>query len=282
MFPFGAAFLVLAEGDAPAAGDVHDAWPHPGLWGLGFWGGGWTTWVYVAFLAWMVVYCIRNDPERNVWLWVMLIFPVFGPGIYFFARWLPSSSLQPPKFFQRFFRGREIERKRIAAAQIGNAHQHVELADLLRDLGRRDEASQAYAKALVKDPRHLGALWGAASIDYQQGNFVAARDKLAEILSRDPSYKFGDVSLLYGNSLLKLNETAAAREHFEAHTRRWRHPESLYRLAELRVQDNDIPAARELLQAIIMDVDGSPRAIARRFYFWKGRAKRMLRRLPAA
>jgi len=276
------ASLLLANGDGDAPVNVHDGWADPWLWRFAFLGGGWITWAYLALFGWMLVYCIRNDPERHVWMWVMLVFHPFGTIIYFFGRWLPSSSLQPPKFLQRFFRGREIERKRIAASQIGNAHQHVELADALRDVGRLDEAGQAYAKAIAKDPKHLGALWGAASIDYTQGNFIAAKDKLAEILAKDPAYKFGDVSLLYGNSLLRLNDTTAAKEHFENHTRRWRHPESLFRLAELRAHAGDVPAARELLQAIIMDVDGSPRAIARRFYFWKGRAKRMLRRLPAA
>jgi hypothetical protein len=230
----------------------------------------------------MIVYCIRNDPERNTWLWVMIIFQPLGAIIYFFARWLPSSSLQPPKFIQKFLRGREIERKRIAASQIGNAHQFVELADTLRDVGRLDDARDAYASALAKDPRHAGALWGAAAVDFRRNDFPAAKDKLVQVLAIDPSYKFGDVSLLYANTLIRLGETNAARDHLEQHTKRWRHPESLFRLAEIRAGEGDVKSARNLLQALIMDVDGSPRAIARRFYFWKGRAKRLLRKLPAA
>lgn len=243
---------------------------------------GFGGWVYLAFLVWMLVYCVRNDPERHIWLWVILIFQPFGALIYFLARWLPSSSLQPPRFLHNLFRGREIERKRIAASQIGNAHQYVELADALRDIGRLDAASDAYQRALDKDPRHMGGLWGAACVDFRRENFQAAKEKLEQVLAVDSNYKFGDVSLLYGNVLLKLNQSDDARAHLEQHTRRWRHPEALFRLAEIRIRDGDPGSARNLLQSLIMDVDGSPRAIARRFYFWKGRARRLLRKLPPA
>jgi hypothetical protein len=239
-------------------------------------------WGYFALLTWMLIYCLRNDPERNTWLWVMIIFQPLGVIIYFFARWLPSSSLQPPKFIQKLLRGREIERKRIAASQIGNAHQFVELADTLKEVGRLEDARDAYASALAKDSRHIGALWGAAAVDYRRSDFPAAREKLSQVLAIDPAYKFGDVSLLYANTLIQLGEMDVAREHLEQHTKRWRHPESLFRLAEIRVREGNVKSARDLLNALIMDVDGSPRAIARRFYFWKGRAKRLLRKLPAA
>src|SRR5690606_24690658 len=108
---------------------------------------------------------------------------------------------------------------------------------------------------------------------YRLEDFPVARDRLSRVLAIDPSYKFGDVSLAYADTLLKLNEQDEALVHLEQHTKRWRHPESLYRLAEIRAQNGDSAAARELLQGLIMDVDASPRAIARKFYFWKGRAR---------
>jgi hypothetical protein len=238
--------------------------------------------VYVLVLIWMLAYCARYDPDRNLWLWIMLVIHPFGVLAYFFLRWLPSSTLQPPKFLRRFLGGRDLERKRIAAKQIGNAHQHVELGEALFDLGRLKEAGEAYEQALEKDGRNLAALWGAGLVAYRLEDYPTAKERLGRVLEIDPAYKFGDVSLTYANTLLKLNEHEAALVHLEAHTRRWRHPESLYRLAEIRAQNGDPRAARELLQGLIMDVDASPRAISRKFYFWKGRAKRLMRRLPAA
>ncbi|QDT57139.1 tetratricopeptide repeat protein [Caulifigura coniformis] len=246
------------------------------------WTSGPWAFVYVIVLIWMLAYCAKYDPDRGMWLWIMLLFHPFGTIAYFFIRWLPSSTLQPPKFLQRFLGGRELERKRIAAAQIGNAHQHVELGDALREIGRLKEAGDAYDRALEKDPKNLAALWGAGLVAYRLENYSTAREKLASVLEIDPSYKFGDVSLTYANTLLKLNENEAAQTHLEQHTKRWRHPESLYRLAEIHAQNGEPKAARELLQGLIMDVDASPKAISRKFYFWKGRAKRLIRKLPAA
>ncbi len=246
------------------------------------WTSGPGAFVYVILLVWMLVYCAKHDPDRGMWLWIMLLFHPFGAIAYFFVRWLPSSTLQPPRFLRHFIGGRELERKRIAAAQIGNAHQHVELGDALRDIGRLKEAAESYDRALQKDPRNLAALWGAGLVAFRLENYPQAREHLAQVLEIDPTYKFGDVSLTFANTLLKLNENAAALVHLEQHTRRWRHPESLYRLAEIRAQNGDSKAARELLQGLIMDVDASPRAISRKFYFWKGRARRLIRKLPAA
>jgi hypothetical protein len=206
----------------------------------------------------------------------------FGQVIYLLARWLPSLNARPPRFLSKWTRGRELQRLRIAAHQIGNAHQYVELGDALRETGRMNEAGRAYEQALQKDGHNLQALWGGASVDFQHGEFAAARDKLLKIISVDPAYKFGDVSLLYAKTLHALGEAQAAREHLEGHTRRWRHPEGLYLLASIYADEGRAAPARQQLQALIQDLDGAPRAIVRRQLFWRGRARRLLRKLPGA
>ena len=183
--------------------------------------------LYTAFIIWMVVSCVRNDPERYLWIWIIIVVPL-GALIYFLARWLPAADLKAPKFVHRWTRGREINRLQIAANQIGNAHQFVELGDALRETSRWSEAEAAYAKAVAKDKQNLQALWGASCVDFHHGKLAAARDKLAAVLEADPAYKFGDVSLLFGKVLHMLQETDSAREHLEKHTRRWRHPEGVF------------------------------------------------------
>ncbi|MFG0334483.1 MAG: tetratricopeptide repeat protein [Maioricimonas sp. JB049] len=251
-----------------------------GWWG--FWMYGWGSWFYWALLIWMLVYCIRNDPERYTWLWVILIFQPLGAIIYFFARWLPSKRLEPPPFLGKWTRGSEIRRLKIAASQIGKPHQYNELAEALQETGQTQEAGAAYRAALEKDGKNVQALWGAAGVDFKNEDYAAAREKLEKVLARDPSYKFGDVSLLYGKTLYRLGEREAAREQLEKHTKRWRHPEGVFLLATLCADAGEIKQAREHLDGLIMDIEASPRAIARKQVFWKARARKLLRRLPAA
>lgn len=275
-----------APPDAVDYGPVYDPELYqPSLWehllGLlccsGIWG-----WPYTAFMVWMLISCIRNDPERYLWMWIILLIPPFGPLIYFFARWLPASQVRPPKALRRFFRGKELQRLEIAAKQIGNAHQYVEWGEALRDCGKTAAAGDAFQKALAKDGQNLQALWGAASVEYEQGNYAGAREKLQRVLETDPAYKFGDVSLLQCKSLVALGETDTAREQLEAHTKRWRHPEGLYLLASIYAEQGNAAGARAQLESLIQDLDGAPRAIVRRQMFWKGRARKLLRKLPTA
>lgn len=238
------------------------------------------VWLYFPLTIWMVIYCAKTDPERYIWIWIIIFVPL-GPFIYLLARWLPNQAFQPPAFMRKWTRGKEIQRLRVAAHQIGNAHQYVELGDALRETGRDQEAADAYARAIEKDGDNLQALWGAACIDYRNNRFAAARDRLATIIDTDPAYKFGDVSLLYGKTLRSLQDLPAATEHLEQHTRRWRHPEGLYLLADCYAQQGRNAEARAQLEALIEDLDATPRAIARKHIFWRGRAKRMLRKLPA-
>lgn len=238
-------------------------------------------WIELPVKIWMAISCARNDPERYIWLWIIILVPL-GPFIYLLVRWIPGAQLQPPKFLRKWTRGRELERLRIAAKQIGNAHQFVEWGDALREIGRMSEAGAAYEKALAKDGDNLQALWGGALVDFEHDRHPEAKTKLSKVLATDPAYKFGDVSLLYAKTLHALGEKDAARDHLASHTRRWRHPEGLYLLASLYAERGETVKARDQLQAMIQDLDGAPRAIVRKQLFWRGRARRMLRKLPSA
>lgn len=276
---------LLADDPVPVEVPV-DTW-EPGFSLTEFLFYGWTPWpllnfAALAFVIWMGIYCYRNDPERYIWLWLIIIFRPLGAIVYFFVRWLPGAKVKAPGFMHKVTRKRSINRLQIAAQQIGNPHQFIELGDALRETGQWDRSLDAYLKALNKDPKNPQALWGAACGQYHKEQFEAAHENLTQLLEIDPAYKFGDVSLLQGKTLHALGRLDEARDHLEGHIKRWRHPEAIYLLANLYADNGQSAAAHEQLQSLIMDIEASPSAIARKQSAWKRKAKSMLRKLPNA
>ena len=256
----------------------HDLYSAPSpVWG---WIGDIFWFFYILFWIWMLVDCLRKDPDRFLWFWVILVFQPIGALIYFFVRWLPTNHIQLPEFARPFFRQRRLNELETAALQIGNAYQFVRWGDALKEAGSHQKSLDAYLEALKKEPDNLQDLWGAAQIELQIKKIELAQSRCQKILDVDPEYKFGDVSLLFCKTICELETPEKARDHLVKHTKRWRQPEALYLLATLEVEVGDNQAARKTLQAMLLDINGSPRGIARKFVRWKSKAKRLLKRLP--
>lgn len=257
--------------------DLYGA-PSP-VWG---WIGDLFWFLYILFWVWMLVDCVRKDPDRFLWFWVILVIQPIGALIYFFVRWLPTNQVQLPEFARPFFRQRRLNELETAALQIGNAYQYVRWGDALKDAGIQQKSLDAYLEALKKEPENLQALWGAAQIEMQLKKIESAQSRCQKILEIDPEYKFGDVSLLFCKTMCELDTPENARSQLEKHTKRWRQPEALYLLATLEMEAGDNQAARKTLQSMLLDINGSPKGIARKFVRWKSKARRLLRQLPKA
>jgi hypothetical protein len=236
-----------------------------------------------ALWVWMLIHCARNDPERNLWLWILFIGNVPAAFIYFLVRWLPGARLSSgSSLMGRWTKGRQIPRLEVAARNIGNAHQFVELGEAYRETGKTDRAAECFKRALQKDPASMPALWGASQVEMQRQNFAAAKAHLEQILVKDGSYKFGDVSLAYCRTLVTLNENDAALERLEQHLKRWTHPEAYVLLATILIDRGQPDPAREHLEATLSDLHGGPAFFARQNRGWARKAKRLLARLPRA
>jgi hypothetical protein len=227
----------------------------------------------------MLIECLRKDPDRYLWMWLILIMPGIGPVIYFFVRWLPGRNLRPPGWLRRLTRGSEIRRLESAALQIGNPHQYVQLGEALREVGQLERARTAYSQALEKEPQNLTALYGVGLIDLQRKSFDSAREHLEKVMQKDPEFKFGDTSLAYGKSLASLGRTEEARTHLEKHVRRWRDPEGTCLLAQLEMESGLHEQARSHVRAMLVDIDACPKSIARKNSRWRRRGFQLLRKL---
>ncbi|HLJ12026.1 MAG TPA: tetratricopeptide repeat protein [Planctomycetaceae bacterium] len=232
---------------------------------------------------WMLIHCARHDPERNLWLWILFIGNVPAAVIYFLVRWLPGARLSSgPSLMAKWSKRRQIPRLEVAARNIGNAHQFVELGEAYRETGKTDRAADCFHRALQKDPANMPALWGAAQTQMQRQNFAAARPHLEGILAKDGTYKFGDVSLAYCRTLVNLNDSDAAFERLEQHLKRWTHPEAYVLIASLLIDRGQHALARERLESTLSDLQGGPAFFARQNRSWARKARRLLGRLPRA
>lgn len=233
----------------------------------------------IAFTIWMIVYCLRNDPDRYVWMWVIFLFGPLGALIYFLVRYVPTRSFKTAPFVSKFLRGKELKQLEWKCRQIGNAHQWVEYGEALRDVGRWSEANQAFREAVTRDESSLPARWGAATCAHHDGRFDEARDHLEAILEQDSRYKFGDPSLLLGKTYLELGQTDSARATLAEHVIAHRTPEAVFLLGKLQADNGDAEEARETLQSLVDDLENAPRAIVRKSMFWRSRAKKLMRSL---
>jgi hypothetical protein len=237
--------------------------------------------VLLYWVLWLaaLIHCLVYEPDKYPWVFLIALLPVIGPIAYLLLRVVPQTSYRGPLWWRRWMRQRDLQRLEAAAEQIGNSHQFIQWGDALRDTGQWGPAEARYEQALAKDPESLPALWGRAVTAEHRQQFEVAREACQKILAKDPQYKFGDVSLLLGKSLLKLNQDAAAREHLRQHVQRWRHPEALYLLGCSERKAGNLDAARDQFRGLLRDLQSTPAAIARKFGRWKSLARRELKSL---
>lgn len=231
------------------------------------------------FWMWMIYDCVRNDPDKNTWLWILIFLNVPGGIIYFLVRRLPLINLPVPNYFSRWRRRRELWNAEAAAMNIGNAHQYVILGNLLCDLELFDRAADAYNTALEQESSNAQALWGVASVEMKNEDFESANRHLETLLKLEPEYKYGEASLAYVKTLLALHKFDAAKEHLEKHLQFWRNPEAYLMLAKIHAQQGNTQDARNLVEVMLRNLRGSPEYHYRRNLHLVREAKKLLRKL---
>ena len=86
-------------------------------------------------------------------------------------------------------------------------------ARLLTELGRNEEAKQAYLDILTRDPAHFGALNNLGVLLHAAGFRTAARTVYAEAVNQHPENPKGHLN--FANALLDNDDLPTARAHYE-------------------------------------------------------------------
>lgn len=207
---------------------------------------------------WMLYDCIRYEPDRNVWLWLIIFLNVPGACIYCLSQVIPRLNLPIFKVFKQWTWRTKLQNAEAAVNNIGKAHQHVLYGNLLLDVGKIDQAQHHFQQALSKEPLNTDALWGVASIAAQQKNYDSARQHLDVLLKKDPRYKYGDASLLRCKMLFALEAWDLAELSLKQDIQDWSHPEAVLLLAQRQIALNDLETAKTNLETMLFKVKASP------------------------
>lgn len=232
-----------------------------------------------GFWMLMIFDCLRNDPEKNTWIWILIFLSIPGAVIYFLVRRAPMLNLPMPNSFKQLTRRQELWSAEAAARNIGKAHQYVNLGNILYEVGERDKASAAYQQALEKESANPHALWGMALLEIDAKKFHSAKEYLQKLFQIEPDYKFGDASLAYGKMLFELQEWDAAKLHLERDIKQWSHPEASVMLATIYAKQGESKAAYNCLETMLFKVRSSPMYHYRRHQTSIKKAEKLLKAL---
>ena len=235
--------------------------------------------VLMMSVFWMLMLfdCIRNDPDKRTWLWLLVFLNFPGAVLYFLIRRLPYINVPIPSQFKRWTYRKKIWDAEAAAKHIGKAHQFVNLGNVLMDAEMPERAYEAYQQAIVREPNNGNALWGLATLERYRNQYTKAKEHLKLILSKDPDYKFGEASLAYGQMLYALKDWDVAKAHLSDDIRRWSHPEAVLMLAKIQIADGEREAAQKGLEQMMFKLKGTPKFYLRKKRHLLGQARKLLR-----
>jgi hypothetical protein len=235
--------------------------------------------VFMGFWMLMIFDCVRNEPDRQSWLWLLIFLNGVGATIYFLARVLPRLNVATPSFLKRWSLKQKLWNAEAAVKNIGKAHQHVIFANLLLEVGELEQAKEHFQQALAKESQNTDALWGTSLIELKKKQFVSAKEHLQLLLKKDPKARYGDVSLQYGKTLFELQEWDEAVAHLKVDIQEWSHPEASWLLAQIQLQRGQHDQALEVLDKMLFKVRSSPTFHYNRYRALIRKTERLLKTL---
>jgi hypothetical protein len=240
------------------------------------------------FVIWMLVECFRRG-QALPWALIILFFQFLGALAYFilevqtlvripgFGGGGDRGGAQRVAFRPQRVTGQQLREAETEVRRLDNAAAWSDYASLLCARRRHEEAEQAAATALEKDPEELEARYVRGRSLLELGRSAEAVGELERVLEADPGHDYGDARLALAKALEATGELERAREHYERLGEGSSRPDVLYHLAEIQHRTGDPEAARATLKRIVDEAELAPSFAQRRAGKWVARAKRALR-----
>lgn len=177
--------------------------------------------IHVIIAVCFAIHAIRTG-RNYFWLWILFVFPFLGSVVYFFAEYLPQSSMQRNassvgQMAMKLINPRGDLKKAKHAYEVTPSVNHaVSYADALTAAGQPQAAVALYEEKLTGfclDDQSFLEHMAYALLDAKQGQ--RALEIVQRIRAIDPKYKPELIALLHALSFALLNQDHQTQTEFE-------------------------------------------------------------------
>ena len=229
-----------------------------------------------AFTIWMLIDAYQRHAEP-FWYYIILIVPVVGPWVYFFAVKAPDlRNFHIPLFNPRT----SLRELHFRAEQAPTLANHLALGERLIEMEDFPDALRALEAAHKLEPDHGQVLYCVALCHSHLGHPDLALPYLDKLTKKDPRWSNYRAWQLMVDVHTQKHDHAAAMTTCRALVKLSPTLEHKCRLGELLLDNGQAQEVRPLLERALADHEFTPGPIRRRNRRWAKEAHRLLKRVP--
>lgn len=210
-------------------------------------------------------HCIQRKNERR-WLFLILLFPVMGPALYFFTEILPEMQRRGPAGasvmdnLQRNLNPRgEIQRLQEEVTLSNTVKNKENLADEYARKGEYTQAIETYTQCLEgRYQNDAGILLKLARVYFVSSQYQEAIEQLHKIQALS-DYRPSRVKLLLAQCYEGLENTSKARQYYEAAVKEKAGMESKCLYADFLLKQGESTEANALLEKVLLSAKRMPK-----------------------
>ncbi len=226
-----------------------------------------------------VLHFIRRRPD-TYWLYIIIFLGPVGAAAYIFVEVLPDAGLMS-QGFKVFPRRKRIGQVRLAILDNPSGGNYEELANLLMDDGKLQQAREAFDKAIAARVETQDTIYRRGVCAVLLGDAAAAVPDLERVVGKDPDYDFRRAAGLLAQAYALTGQKEKAEALFRAVLVKSTLSETYLNFADLLASEGKAAEAREWARKVLDKKPTMPGYLRRRERPWFSRASKILKRLPA-
>jgi hypothetical protein len=233
----------------------------------------------LIFQGLAILHFIRRRPD-TYWLYIIIFLGPLGAIVYLFVEALPDIGLVGHSF-KAFPRRKRIGQVRLAIMDNPSGGNYEELANLLMDDGKLQQAREAFDKAIAARVDTLDVYYRSGVCAILQGDAAAALADLERVVRKNTDYDFRRAAGLLAHAYALTGQKEKAEALFRAVVVQSTLSETYLNFADLLASEGKTGEAREWARKVMEKKPTMPGYLRRRERPWFQRAGKILKRLPA-